>query len=109
MVQVVNGEIVKYSLPRTGTLADGRTVSGYHLLPEETLKAEGWLPVKDKPPLYNAETHYVEFTGYDIQKDKVVKQYQVRAVPELEEPEIGIEERLEAVEARLTMLEKATK
>ncbi len=32
MIQVIDGEIKQYSLPKTGTLKDGRTVSGYHLL-----------------------------------------------------------------------------
>ena len=31
MIQVINGEIKQYSLPKTGMLKDGSTVSGYHL------------------------------------------------------------------------------
>ena len=37
-VQVINGEIPQHSLPKTGTLKNGSTVSGYHLLDEVTLK-----------------------------------------------------------------------
>ena len=37
LVQVINGEIAQYSLPKTGTLKNGSTVSGYHLLDEEVL------------------------------------------------------------------------
>ena len=37
-VQVINGEITQYSLPKTGVLKDGSTVSGYHLLDEEIIR-----------------------------------------------------------------------
>lgn len=106
MVQVINGEIVRHQLPKTGKLEDGSTVSGYHLLDEETLQKEGWLPLEDEQPLHNAETHYVQFTGYDIQKDKVVRQYEIKEVPE---PEPGTEERLLEVESRLFSLEQHLK
>ena len=42
-------------LPKTWTLKDGRTVSGYNLLDEEILKQEGWLPLEDIQPEYNNE------------------------------------------------------
>ena len=45
MIQVINGEIKQYSLPKTGILSTGETVSGYHLLDENILKDEGWLPL----------------------------------------------------------------
>lgn len=32
MTQVIDGEIKQYSLPKTGTLKNGGSVSGYHLL-----------------------------------------------------------------------------
>ena len=53
LVQVINGEIAQYSLPKTGVLKDGSTVSGYHLLDEEILLDEGWLPLEDNPPEYD--------------------------------------------------------
>jgi hypothetical protein len=34
MIQVIDGEIKQYDLPKVGSLLDGRTVSGYHLLDE---------------------------------------------------------------------------
>ena len=52
MIQVINGEIKQYQLPKVGTLSDGSTVSGYHLLNEDILKEEGWLPLEDNPPEY---------------------------------------------------------
>lgn len=87
MIQVINGEIVKYSLPKTGTLKDGSTVSGYHLLDEETLRGEGWLPLEDNPPEYDTETQYLMNDGYEILDDKVIKKYKVEDIPEQIEPE----------------------
>ena len=84
MIQVIDGEIKQYSLPTTGTLKDGRTVSGYHLLDEETLRSEGWLPLEDNPPEYNPETQYLIFDGYEILEDKVVKKYRIEDIPEPE-------------------------
>lgn len=37
MIQVINGEIKQYSLPKTGELKDGSSVSGYHLSKEEII------------------------------------------------------------------------
>ena len=45
LIQVINGEIKQHHLPKVGTLKDGSTVSGYHLLDEEILLDEGWLPL----------------------------------------------------------------
>lgn len=86
LVQVINGEIVQYSLPKTGTLKDGRTVSGYHLLDEETLLDEGWLPLEDSPPEYDIETQYLVTDGYEILEDKVIKKYRIEEISEREEP-----------------------
>jgi hypothetical protein len=87
MKQVIEGKIKQYSLPKTGMLKDGRTVSGYHLLDEETLRNEGWLPLEDNPPEYNPETQYLIDDGYEIFEDKVVKKYKVEDIPEPIEPE----------------------
>ena len=95
MIQVINGEIKQYSLPKTGTLKDGRTVSGYHLLDEEVLLDEGWLPLEDIPPEYDVETQYLIQDGYEILEDKVIKKYRIEEISEREEPrdlEIEIEE-----------------
>ena len=86
MIQVIDGEIVKYSLPKTGTLSTGETVSGYHLLDEEILLDEGWLPLEDNPPEYDMETQYVVNDGYEILEDKVIKKYRIEEIPEREEP-----------------------
>jgi len=59
MIQVINEEIKQYSLPKVGTLSTGETVSGYHLLDEEILLDEGWLPLEDNPPEYDVETQYL--------------------------------------------------
>ena len=87
MIQVIDGQIVQYYLPRTGTLKDGSTVSGYHLLDEEILKEEGWLPLEDNKPTYDDTTHYLIDDGYEILEDKVIKKYKVEDIPEPTEPE----------------------
>lgn len=86
LVQVINGEIAQYSLPKTGVLKDGSTVSGYHLLDEEVLLDEGWLPLEDSPPEYDMETQYLANDGYEILEDKVIKKYRIEEISEREEP-----------------------
>ncbi len=85
LVQVINGEITQRSLPKTGTLKNGSTVSGYHLLDEEILLEEGWLPLEDIPPEYDEETQYLANDGYEVLEDKVIKKYRIEEIPEREE------------------------
>ena len=95
MIQVIEGKIKQYSLPKVGTLKDGSTVSGYHLLDEETLKEEGWLPLEDNPPEYDEETQYLANDGYEILEEKVIKKYRIEDIPEVVEPrdlEVEVEE-----------------
>ena len=95
MVQIEGGQIKRFNLPKTGTLKNGSTVSGYHLLDEETLKEEGWLPLEDNPPEHDEETQYLVQDGYEILEDKVIKKYRIEEIPEREEPrdlEVEIEE-----------------
>lgn len=98
MLQIINNEIVKYSLPTTGTLSTGETVVNYNLLPPETLKQEGWLPLIDEPPEYDSETEYLVHDGYDIQEDQVVKLYKVESIPEQPKPEPDLEQRIQELE-----------
>ncbi len=84
MIQVLNNEITQTRLPKTGTLSDGRTVSGYHLLDADILRQEGWLPLVDEPPEHDPETEYLVPDGYDIQPDKVVRLYRIEPIPEPE-------------------------
>ena len=90
MIQVIEGKIKQYNLPKTGTLKNGSTVSGYHLLPEEVLKQEGWLPLEDNPPEYDMETQYLTNDGYEILEDKVIKKYSIADIPEPQPNEIEI-------------------
>ena len=95
MIQVIEGKIKQYSLPKTGTLKNGSTVSGYHLLDEEVLLDEGWLPLEDSPPEYDEETQYLVQDDYEILEDKVIRKYRIEEIPEREEPrdlEVEIEE-----------------
>ena len=81
MVQVKDNKIISYFLPTTGILSNGRTVSGYNLLDKETLKNEGWLPLKDIKPEYNSKTHYLQVDKYDIKTDRVIKSYIIAEIP----------------------------
>jgi len=103
MIQVISGEIKQYSLPKTGTLKDGRTVSGYHLLDEEVLLDEGWLPLEDNPPEYNIETQYLIQDGYEILEDKVIQKYRIEEIPEREEPR-DLEAEIEELRQRIDIL-----
>lgn len=88
MIQVIEGKIKQYSLPKTGVLKDGRTVSGYHLLDEEILLEEGWLPLEDVKPEYDEETQYLVNDGYEILEDKVIKKHKVENIPRPQQNEI---------------------
>lgn len=106
MLQIINNEIVKYSLPKTGTLSTGETVVNYHLLSPEILKQEGWLPLIDEPPEYDSETEYLTHDGYDIQENKVVKKYKVEPIPEPQpDPIEKLMERLDTLEQKATETE----
>ena len=104
MLQVINGEIKKYNLPKVGKLKDGSTVSGYDLLDEDILQEEGWLPLEDNPPEYDIETQYLANDGYELLEDKVIKKYRIEEVPEREEPrdlEVEIEELRQIIDVLL--------
>ena len=82
--RVENGEIVSARLPRTGTLSDGRKVSGYAnlMLDDPDLAyAEGWREVVDAgPPEYDSETHRVQRT-LEVQGDEVHATYEIVELP----------------------------
>lgn len=103
MIQVINGEIAQYKLPKTGTLKDGRTVSGYHLLDEEILLDEGWLPLEDNPPEYDVETQHLADDGYEILEDKVIKKYRIEDISEGEETR-DLESEIEELRQALDIL-----
>lgn len=86
-IQVIDGKIVRYSLPKTGRLKSGEIVSGYDKLSPEMLKEEGWLPLEDIKPTYDEAIQYLETNGYDIQSTKVVALYNVvnKPLPDIEE------------------------
>jgi len=76
---VVDNEVVRTRLPKTGVLSDGRTVSNYHLLPHDILLAEGWLPLIDEMP--EAEEGYRAVkTGYEIFVDRVEVIYEIQEI-----------------------------
>lgn len=85
MIQVVDGVIVQYQLPKVGKLKDGSSVSGYDILPLETLIDEGWLPLEDIQPEINIDTQYLVRDGYEILAEKVVIKYRIEDII-IEEP-----------------------
>ena len=73
--KVVNGQVTRAYLPTSGILQDGRTVSNYHLLPDEILLAEGWLPCEEVKPEYDEATQYLVIDTAVVQGDKVIVTY----------------------------------
>lgn len=82
MVQVISNKIVMMHLPKIGTLKDGSTVSGYHLLDESILRDEGWLPLEKDIPDHDPNTQFVVLDRYEILADKVIAIYRVEYIVE---------------------------
>lgn len=99
-VHVTNGVVDAVGLPQSGYLRDGSFVGMYHLLPPETLKAEGWLPLVAEMPEH-AESEMAQFIGYDITENTVTAQYEVVEKPEPIPAPPTTEERVEALEMAL--------
>lgn len=79
--QVKDGQIVATRLPRHGVLSDGRTVSNYLALPDDTLYAEGWREVVDNgEPDHDPETQRVR-RDLEVQGDEVHAVYTVEDQP----------------------------
>ncbi|CAK7084082.1 hypothetical protein [Tissierella sp.] len=115
MVQVKNGEITQYGLPKVGTLKDGSTVSGYDLLmlsDPELAREEGWLPLEDIQPIYNEDTQYIINDGFEILEDKVMVKYRIVEIPEpeiideyVDDEKVAMAEAIIDLESRLSALE----
>jgi hypothetical protein len=84
MVKVENGIVTQTSLPTSGALSDGRSVSNYNLLPESVLLAEGWLPLELNEPEYNPTTQLLQFVDYTIEIDRAIANYEAVILPEPE-------------------------
>ncbi len=116
-VQVLDGKIVQARLPKTGKLKSGCTVSGYNMLDEEVLRDEDWLPVEEQKPDYDPVKEILNFAGYEIEEDRVIRNYVVVAIPKpSNEPQkvvINMEladayEAIAALNERLKVLEGGT-
>ena len=81
MKLVENGVITKQRLPKSGII-NGATVMNYHKLPQETLIAEGWLPVEEVKPDYDVETERLKLDSEVIEEDRIVRTYTIEAIPE---------------------------
>lgn len=78
---VVDGQIMQDTLPNTGYLKDGSSVSQYYMLDDAILRSEGWLPIVDSPPVYDAETQTLTNGGYVVDGDRVIVDYKVEDIP----------------------------
>jgi hypothetical protein len=115
---IENNQVTKTRLPKVGTLKDGGTVSNYHLLPHETLLAEGWLPLVDEPPVTDEkhravitgyEKHRAVITGYEIFADRVETVYSIEEIipPAVSERELQDKARLKAQQLAVKSLIQA--
>jgi hypothetical protein len=82
--KVINDSI-HLGLPHTGTLSDGRTVSGYSLLDEATLLAEGWQVVVEDKPEYDSETQQLEIDSKSVDDVGIITVTYVAVDKEVEE------------------------
>lgn len=79
--KVEDGQVIQVGLLSTGILKDGRTVSNYHLLPQNILIAEGWLPCEEIKPGYDKATQHIVIDTKEVQEDKVILTYKVIEIP----------------------------
>lgn len=75
--RVSGGEVVRFGLPQTGTLADGRHVSGYDRLDNRTLAGEGWLPIVEDRPSHDPDRTVLTGPEYVAETSRVVARYTV--------------------------------
>ena len=91
MARVEAGQVTSVGLPETGVLADGSTVSNYHLLDTETLEQEGWREVIDQPPAFDAATEELTHEGYEVVDNTVRVKYSKHPKPPPPEPPVDPE------------------
>lgn len=108
---VENNVIVSTDLPATGVLPDGRTVSGFDKLDEDTLKTVGWYPVEDAGvPEHNPDTHSVNrILEFDAKEEVVNAVYTFIEIPPQPAPDslpVTTQDQLDALVAKL--VEKGT-
>ena len=74
-VLIEDGVIVQDSLPLSGYLKDGRSISGYSMLPEEVLLGEGWLQAERVMPEYDPATQRLVVDSVETTGNKAVITY----------------------------------
>lgn len=85
LVKLENGMIKQ--IPRNAQLSTGVWVSNYNLLPEETLRAEGWKELEEVKPELGENQHY-EQGMIEEQDTKIVVTYVAVDNPE-EQPTVS--------------------
>jgi len=86
MARIIDG-IAELTLPDSGILMDGRTVSNYHLLPDAVLLAEGWKPLTEIRPEFDAATQSMALDTVVDTGDTITATYKAVERPE----EIGFQ------------------
>jgi hypothetical protein len=77
---VENGVVKSVGLPQTGVLKNGSTVSGYDTLSAAVLSSEGWLPLIDVTPAYNAAIETLIHDGYVVETAQVITRYRTEPI-----------------------------
>ena len=106
MFKVIDGKIVERSLPRSGCLKTGQSVSGYDKLmlsDPKIAKEEGWLPVKEIIPKHDPKTHILVLGSEKVLTDRIEVTYVTEAILIADPTEKVVE--LPEIEARLKGLE----
>ena len=105
---VQDGKIVTTNLPYVGTLPDGRRVSNFDKLDEETLKLAGWLPIiDDGPPEYDLLTQAVSRRNV-VEDDRILVEYDIYEIPPPMIPEPPAPTEVEKLRAEVTTLQGLT-
>jgi|GEM_PF-2842811 hypothetical protein len=102
LARIINNEL-ELDLPSFGMLSDGRSVSGYNLLPIEELNADGWKEaVLNQPECTDSEYLVIDsFTDGDV----ITVNYRVEIQAVIPNPEIeALRERVDGIDGGVDAL-----
>ena len=88
--KIENNQVTLTSLPTSGILSNGQSVSNYNLLSESILLAEGWLPLIESKPVYDPITQELQLTGYTIGENKVIANYVAAVIVIVPDPDVEL-------------------
>ncbi|WP_299074719.1 hypothetical protein [uncultured Paraglaciecola sp.] len=81
--KVENNAVVKTMsrLPKQHKLADGKTTGNFDKMPSSVHLKEGFCPVEEKKPKYDAAIQTINLKTEVVGKDKVTRQYEAKDIP----------------------------